>query len=463
VGRVDKHVANPIVAADVPWEGMMGMCPCVLWDDKVGKYRMWYQCFNLSNYFSRKGPSYVVAYAESEDGFRWVKPTLDGFPFGGYPRTNIVSTGRGGRRASAMQVFLNPDQSDAARRFVMIYIGAGTVDLAYSPDGLHWSIVEEPLFRYHSDCPNHLLWVPERRLWYAYVRPSVRPNGMSALPEGNRHTGRRLALSTSPDLKTWSMPRTILYPDERDEPDYDSVFVFRRHGLFFGYIGQLFQEQGNPQAARDAATDDSDPLGSSSQAETYLATSRDGLHWERTWDRKPFVPRGPAGAFDQGNAKTGTSAPVEVGEEMLIYYNGCPYGQSRWDRHGAVGVARLRRDRFIGQTAGEQTGYLLTRQFVLEGSALELNCTALPVPYQRDGDGIRVAVLEAPDFKTRETQWEKAVPGFTLADCDNIITDALAHRVTWKGKSDLSALRGRPIYLRFQMKTATLYSFRIAP
>ena len=153
---------------------------------------------------------------------------------------------------------------------------------------------------------------------------------------------------------------------------------------------------------------------------------------------------------------------MEIGEDMLLYYYASPEGQSRWFHESCVGVARLRRDRFVGQAAGEQTGYLLTRQFILEGSALALNCSALPIPYQRDTDGIRVGIIEAPDFQTPETRWEKAVPGFGLADCDNIVTDALHYRVTWKGKSDLGALKGRPIYLRFQMRKAALYSFRIA-
>jgi hypothetical protein len=41
--------------------------------------------------------------------------------------------------------------------------------------------------------------------------------------------------------------------------------------------------------------------------------------------------------------------------------------------------------------------------------------------------------------------------------------DALAHTVSWQGKSDLSALKGRAVYLRFEMKKAGLYTFRIAP
>ena len=99
---------------------------------------------------------------------------------------------------------------------------------------------------------------------------------------------------------------------------------------------------------------------------------------------------------------------------------------------------------------------------MLEGSRLEINCTALPGPYEVPAGGVRVAVLEAPDFKSRETMWEKAVPGYALEDSDRIITDNIAHVVTWKGKSDLGALKGRAVYLRFQLRKAGLYSFRIA-
>jgi len=444
-GNVVKHLRNPILVGDKPWEGAsVGGSPSVLYDEKMRKYRMWYQCFDLTNYFTREGPSYFIGYAESSDGFNWTKPELEGFPFGGYPRTNIVTTGRGGRRASAMQVMLNPDQSDPQKRFMSVNVGAG-VDLAYSPDGFHWNFVEKPLLAYHSDFPNHLLWIPERRLWFLYERPSVLPNGRNPLPEGLRHTGRRLAMSTSKDLETWSPPRTILYPDERGEPDYDSAFVFRRHGLFLTFYAPMAQEKGN------------------SETEIHVASSRDGIHWERTWDRKPLVARGVEGSFDHGQVEPGTSPPLDAGQEMLMYYYASPVGQGDWGAQTAVGVCRLRKDRFVGQWAGDQTGYLLTRQFVLEGTKLKVNCTSLPIPYHKESDAIRVAIIEAPDFKTKETTWEKAVPGFSLQDSDRIVTDNISHTVTWKGKSDLSELKGKAVYLRFQMKNAGLYTFQIVP
>ncbi len=84
VGRVNKFMRNPVIVQDKPWEDAVGAYPSVLYDEQLGRYRMWYQCFNLSNYFSKEGPSYYVGYAESEDAFNWTKPRLEGFPFVGH-------------------------------------------------------------------------------------------------------------------------------------------------------------------------------------------------------------------------------------------------------------------------------------------------------------------------------------------------------------------------------------------
>ena len=109
----------------------------------------------------------------------------------------------------------------------------------------------------------------------------------------------------------------------------------------------------------------------------------------------------------------------------------------------------------------KQCSYRLKSQFILEGNRLVLNCRALPHPYHKESDGIRVAIIQAPDFKSRETRWETAVPVFALEDCDRIVTDSLSHIVSWNGKSDLSHLKGKAIYLRFQLKNADLYTIQI--
>jgi len=441
-GKVFKYLRNPIIVRDKPFEGEIGGSPSVVYDPQIHKYRMWYQCFDLNNYFTHAGPNYYIGYAESDDGFNWYKPLLEGFPFGGSPKSNIVTTGRGGKRASAVQVMLNPDQSNPRKRFMMVYCGT-QVESAYSADGLHWDLVERPLLPYKSDTINHLVWVSEQKTWFLYERPAVRSNGRGPVPEGLRHTGRRSSVSMSTNLVDWSMPRTVFYPDELGEPDYDGVFVFRRYGMFLAFYSQMFQEHGN------------------SETQIYLATSRDGIRWQRTWDRQPLIPRGPEQSYDSGQVGPGTSAPIDMGSDMLIYYAASVSAQNEWAGESGVAVCRLRRDRFVGQVAGTETGYLLTRQFLLEGNTLKLNCSSPPRSYHRDTDGIQVAILEAPDFQTPQTTFEKAVPGFSLDDCDMIVTDDTSHVVTWRGKSDLSGLRGKAVFLRFRMKNGALYSLQV--
>ncbi|HQH66814.1 MAG TPA: hypothetical protein PK166_00375 [Candidatus Hydrogenedentes bacterium] len=52
------------------------------------------------------------------------------------------------------------------------------------------------------------------------------------------------------------------------------------------------------------------------------------------------------------------------------------------------------------------------------------------------------------------------IPGFTLADCDEIYGDHIERVVTWGGKAELSALVGTPIRLHVKMSDADLYAIR---
>ena len=50
--------------------------------------------------------------------------------------------------------------------------------------------------------------------------------------------------------------------------------------------------------------------------------------------------------------------------------------------------------------------------------------------------------------------------GFGLEDCDVIFGNELDKMVTWKGKGDVSRLRGRPARLMIGLKDADLFAFR---
>ena len=50
---------------------------------------------------------------------------------------------------------------------------------------------------------------------------------------------------------------------------------------------------------------------------------------------------------------------------------------------------------------------------------------------------------------------------FSMEDCDGMSGDELDWIVTWKGKGDLSALKGKQVAVRFHMARATLFSFAL--
>ena len=51
--------------------------------------------------------------------------------------------------------------------------------------------------------------------------------------------------------------------------------------------------------------------------------------------------------------------------------------------------------------------------------------------------------------------------GFSRADCALFDGDSVDHRVTWRTKTSLDDLRGRPVRLKFYLRNAELYSFTV--
>jgi hypothetical protein len=52
------------------------------------------------------------------------------------------------------------------------------------------------------------------------------------------------------------------------------------------------------------------------------------------------------------------------------------------------------------------------------------------------------------------------MPGYALADCDEIFGDDVERAVSWQGKTAVEGLGGKPFRLRFVMQDADLYSLR---
>lgn len=152
-------VDTPVLKATTKAEGVSVMNPCVLWDENIGKFRMWYSA----------GENYepdVICYAESTDGIKWNKlnePVLSKFESHIWERYKI----------GGCNVLRNDDGS-----YDIYYIGYQNLDVArickaHSKDGIHWTREE-----------NNLLLSPTKNAWDsdAVYKPSVvKKNGKEYL------------------------------------------------------------------------------------------------------------------------------------------------------------------------------------------------------------------------------------------------------------------------------------------
>ena len=88
---------------------------------------------------------------------------------------------------------------------------------------------------------------------------------------------------------------------------------------------------------------------------------------------------------------------------------------------------------------------MITKPLTFSGTQLEIN-------YSTSAAGqMRVELQDADG---------NALPGFALADCEPISGDQISRGVTWKGGSDVSALAGKPVTLRFEMSDADLFAIQ---
>jgi hypothetical protein len=105
----------------------------------------------------------------------------------------------------------------------------------------------------------------------------------------------------------------------------------------------------------------------------------------------------------------------------------------------------MRTDGFASVSAPWSGGEMLTKPLTFAGKELEIN-------YRTGAAGsVRVEIQNADGMP---------LAGFTAADCPEIIGDEIERVVAWEAGSDVEALAGKPVRLRFILADADLFSFR---
>ena len=108
----------------------------------------------------------------------------------------------------------------------------------------------------------------------------------------------------------------------------------------------------------------------------------------------------------------------------------------------------LRLDGFACVRALYAGGEFTTRPLRFAGRTLRVNFATSAA------GSLRVEIQDAAG---------KPIPGFALADANETIGNEIDREVRWRAGSDVSALAGKPVRLRFVMKDASLYAMRFGP
>jgi hypothetical protein len=376
-------------------------------------------------YGSEKG---ITRLRISEDGINFEKPELGVVEYEGSTKNDFVFYGV--PFYGTMFRDLNPNISPEEKFKLTAWVANRGIYLYVSPDGIHWRRNETCMLPLVSGGGAETYWDDQRGVYVDFIK---RDSSFKTreYPGGGRracmfetrqiHKAWPFKVLEEPYFEGWPMPAVtgegpiVFAPNKNGQ-------VYRTRAIKYPwapdtYVAFVWR------------------FGEGERRQVDLGVSRDGIHWKFYADEAWYMTPGSA-------------------EEVLSLYGLIRRGDEIWqyaDYGGAHGgskrrtYARLtqRLDGFASLDAGAEAGWATTRPLIFKGRRLMLNVVAR--------ESMRVAIL---DEKGNELK------GFGLADCDPVIGDATSYLVSWRKNTDVSALAGRVVRLKFELQNTELYAFK---
>lgn len=437
--RVEKaRKSEPWLVSDQPWEGVLAS-GVVLQEE--GLYRCWY------NTIRRKETEVVFAgsramevakvplhYAESSDGYTWIKPSLGVVDYRGSRDNNLVCPS-----ANAAAVFRD-EGAPADQRYKSFWFDAlrdvpedtppfrayGLFGLV-SPDGLRWRPwPDHPLIRYFCDTQNIACWDEQAGEYVGYFR-------------SHTHGRRSISSAATRDWTAWPHPETILAPGPEDGPAEDY------------YTNGFTRYPGDPsQRLLFAAIYHHNSDG----VDVRLASgvNRTAFNWV---SRDPIIPVGAPGEWDSASIYAQPDLMYLPNGRLALSYLGNNvtheeeyftmfYERYAKDVRGAFAWALWEEGRLAGVEADDYGEFFTREPELLEGGAIEINART---------SGAGSVAVELWDAAT-----DRPVEGFAFADGEPFSGNEIWRRCRWK--NDLSQHSGRPVQLHFRLSNAKVFGYR---
>lgn len=421
-----KHPDNPVLEPGEPheWDGLQVSWPAtVLYSPRDRKFRCWYSGFEVLQSPDRR---WKPGYAESDDGVHWTKPPLGQFEFLGRD-TNRIDPDWGPEFLSF--AFENPlPDAPPAQRFGGYWIetdhqmqGSWGKSLGWSPDGKVWTranMAYHKVNRMEMQDINQLLYDPEEAdpAWrvkgytQAFIRAPGPPQTSPFLGFADRPYLRHIGLvhGAHHDAVEDADEIVALAPEAGIDEELHFATVMKVDATYV----MLFESN---RFSRNPIDGD-----------LRIAVSDDGRRFRRVHPHDALVDTGPKGSWEQNLLTTTTTGLQMVGDEVYIFYIGCPSIYNAWpaqyavsaERRGSqfaptfMGLATLPRDRFA-YAAG--AGAVTTHPLTVGSEGLWLNATGDAITVTGlDANGAAIAQgrtgTQISQTVYRRVEWEKAPP-----------------------------------------------------
>ncbi len=355
----------------------------------------------------------------SPDGIKWKRPELGLFEFRGTKKNNIIWKDGQSRITHMFAPFKDtrPDVPDDQRYKAL---AGSPIHALASSDGIRWRLLaEKPILTgTNFDSLNVAFWDARRNHYVLYCRHRL-DGGV-----------RFIATATSKDFFRWSERQPIDVGDAPVEHLYTNGTLpyYRAPHIYLSLAKRFLPER---------------KRGNDGVSDAVLMSSRDGLHFDRTF-LEAWIRPGPT--KDNWLARSNMPAwgILQTGpEELSVYYS---QGYGTYTSQLRRGVLRL--DGFVSVSAPYDGGELVTKSFRFRGNKLVLN-------YATSAAGS--VKVEFQDTNGRP------IPGWSLSDATAHYGDSTAEAYVWKKGENVSPLAGKTVRLRLVMKDADLYSLRFAP
>ena len=437
--RIEPEIATksePWLRADQPWERSVSGAT-VLHDE--GRYRCWYSAklkaksgaVTVDQGRVMEVSGTALAYAESTDGFNWVKPSLGILSFEGSRENNLVT---GFHNAGAV---FRDDHGSPEERYKHFYfaelpkaeIPAGaTAKQRYglygvtSPDGYRWTKHERPLIRYFSDTFNIGAWDAGLRKYVGYFR--------------HHFSGRTISRAETEDFWQWPEPEPLLYAGPLDGPADD----FYTNGY------TTYPDDPSLRLLFSAIYHrDNDGV------DVRLGLSRDGRAYQ--WvSYRPVIPLGRTGSWDGGAVYAQPNLIHLPDGRLALPYNAYNtthnevWFQNFYGDYGtraACGWALWPDGRLAGIQADE-VGHFTMNAARFDGHKIQINART----------------TQGGSVETELRERGKPIAGFTLADAEPFNGDAIWADCRWRNQTDLAALRGKSLEIGIRLRSAKIFACR---